>query len=110
MGAHSPQTIAEQAEGPNADSLSRVVLGALPRGHKVRPLVAEFGHYITVYADPQVCGQLVDSSLFPVLVRACSRAACCSSFLLMPSSVAEGSLEVNRFSTNNSLENNNLFQ
>ena len=28
----------------------------------------------------------------------------------MPSSVAEGSLEVNRFSANNSLENNNLFQ
>ena len=53
MGAHSPQTVAEQAEGPNSDSLSRVVLGALPRGHKVKPLVAEFGHYITVYADPQ---------------------------------------------------------
>jgi hypothetical protein len=45
--------MAEQAEGPTSDSLSRVVLGALPRGHKVRPLVAEFGHYITVYADPQ---------------------------------------------------------
>lgn len=50
---HLKRYVAEQAEGPTSDSLSRVVLGALPRGHKVKPLVAEFGHYITVYVDPQ---------------------------------------------------------
>lgn len=53
MGAHAPDTLAEQAEGPTKDRLSRLVLGALPRGQKVKPLVNEFGSYLTVFADPQ---------------------------------------------------------
>ena len=53
QGAHLPDTILEQAEGPAREKLSRIILGALPRGHKVKPLVAEFGTYLTVFADPQ---------------------------------------------------------
>jgi hypothetical protein len=53
LGATAPETLLEQAEGPDPSPLSRIVLGALPRGHKVKPLVAEFGTYLTVFADPQ---------------------------------------------------------
>ena len=53
MGASSPQTIAEQTEQPASSHLSRLVLGALPRGHRLKPLVAEYGHYVTFFADPQ---------------------------------------------------------
>eukprot|EP00435_Cladocopium_sp_Y103_P041856 s106_g11.t1 len=53
LGAHSPENMQQQALGPTRDRLSRLVLGALPRGHKVRPLVSEYGHYNTVYVDPQ---------------------------------------------------------
>ena len=53
MGAHAPETLAEQAEGPTKDKLTRIVLGALPRGHKVKPLVSEFGDYVQVLTDPQ---------------------------------------------------------
>ena len=52
-GAHAPSSLTEQLEGPTKDRLNRIVLGALPRGHKVKPLVAEYGQYITVYANPQ---------------------------------------------------------
>ena len=53
LGATAPDTLLEQAEGPDPSPLSRLVLGALPRGHKVKPLVAEFGTYMKVFADPQ---------------------------------------------------------
>ena len=41
LGAVALDTMADQAE--SATTNSRLVLGALPRGHKVKPLVAEFG-------------------------------------------------------------------
>ena len=53
QGAHLPETLMEQATGPDRDKLSRIVLGALPRGQRVKPLVAEFGSYITIFVDPQ---------------------------------------------------------
>ena len=54
LGAAAPDTMAEQAESATTNTpLSRLVLGALPRGHKVKPLVAEFGDYISVFTDPQ---------------------------------------------------------
>lgn len=53
FGASSPDTIAEQATTSDASKLSRLVMGALPRGHKVKPLVAEFGTYVLVFTDPQ---------------------------------------------------------
>ena len=52
-GAQAPQTLSEQAEGPTKEKLSRIVLGAFPRGHKLKPLVAEFGSYSTISVDPQ---------------------------------------------------------
>ena len=53
FGASSPDTIAEQAATSEAAKLSRLVLGALPRGHKVKPLIAEYGTYVMVFTDPQ---------------------------------------------------------
>ena len=53
FGAQAPQTMAQQAESASSEKLSRIVLGALPRGHKLKPLVAEFGAYVTVFLDPQ---------------------------------------------------------
>ena len=54
LGAVAPDTMADQAESATTNApLSRLVLGALPRGHKVKPLVAEFGDYIPVFTDPQ---------------------------------------------------------
>lgn len=31
----------------------RIILGCLPRGNKVKPLVAEYGHYIAAFCNPQ---------------------------------------------------------
>ena len=46
--------MADEAESATTNApLSRLVSGALPRGHKVKPLVAEFGDYISVFTDPQ---------------------------------------------------------
>ena len=52
-GATAPETLFEQAEGPDPSPLTQIVLGALPRGHRVKPLVADFGTYLTVFANPQ---------------------------------------------------------
>ena len=53
LGATAPDVLLVQAEGPDPSPLTRIVLGALLRGHKINPLVAEFGTYLTVFADPQ---------------------------------------------------------
>ena len=41
----------QQAEQP---SLHRIILDALPRGKKFKPLVSEYGAYITILHDPRV--------------------------------------------------------
>ena len=53
MGALASTTLAEQVQQPDADSAGRIALGALPRGTKVRPLVAEFGHFVAAIAPLQ---------------------------------------------------------
>ena len=53
LGASTTDTLAKQAEEPADPQISRVMFGALPRGQRVKPLVAEYGHFITVFADPQ---------------------------------------------------------
>ena len=70
MGATSPDTIAEQAEDSANPHLSRIVLGALPRGHRLKPLVAEFGSFVTVFTDPQKPADL--EKLLQTLARSLS--------------------------------------
>ena len=53
LGVTALDTLLEQAEGPDPSPISRLALGALPRRHKVKPWVAEFGTYWQVFADPQ---------------------------------------------------------
>ena len=45
-----PETLGEAMMQPNA-ALSRMVLGALPRGKKAKPLVQEFGSYVALFAE-----------------------------------------------------------
>ena len=49
-------------EQPDAHEAGRIALGALPRGVRVKPLVAEFGHYEAVVAPLQQT-QAVESHL-----------------------------------------------
>ena len=53
MGALVSTTLAEQMQHPDADAAGRIALGALPRGTKVRPLVAEFGGFVAAVAPLQ---------------------------------------------------------
>jgi len=53
FGAIFSTTLSEQVEQPDADAAGRIALGALPRGAKIRPLVAEFGNYVAVVAPTQ---------------------------------------------------------
>ena len=48
FGAVFSSTLSEQLQQPDADAAGRMALGALPRGAKVKPLVAEFGRFIAV--------------------------------------------------------------
>ena len=52
-GAMESHTLAEQVEQPDATEAGRIALGALPRGAKIKPLVAEFGHFVAAVAPPQ---------------------------------------------------------
>ena len=45
-GAIESTTMEQQVAQPDGDAAGRIALGSLPRGAKVKPLVAEFGHYI----------------------------------------------------------------
>jgi hypothetical protein len=53
FGAIFSSTLKEQLQQPDADAAGRIALGALPRGTKVKPLVAEFGKFTAVVAPPQ---------------------------------------------------------
>jgi hypothetical protein len=57
LGAIETETLEKhvKAEGK---SLNRVVIGAMPRGRHVKPLVSEFGEYINVILPPQYDSQL----------------------------------------------------
>ena len=53
QGAILSTTLAEQIQQPDADAAGRIALGSLPRGTKVRPLVAEFGTFVAAVAPTQ---------------------------------------------------------
>ena len=58
QGAILSTTLAEQIQQPDADAAGRIALGSLPRGTKVRPLVAEFGNFVAAVAPPQQTGAI----------------------------------------------------
>ena len=53
MGAKITETLQEQLVDHQDSGTNRLVLGALPRGRKVKPLVSEFGTYKFCVSDPQ---------------------------------------------------------
>ena len=53
FGAVVSTTLSEQVTHPDADAAGRIALGALPRGAKIKPLVAEFGHHVQAIAPAQ---------------------------------------------------------
>ena len=53
MGATITETLEEQLQDSQDSAADRLVLSALPRGRKVKPLVAEFGSYKFCIIDPQ---------------------------------------------------------
>ena len=53
MGAKITETLPEQLVDHQDSGTNRLVLGALPRGRKVKPLVSEFGTYKFCVSDPQ---------------------------------------------------------
>ena len=61
-GALQPHTLAEQVNQPHHEAAGRLVLGALPRGLRVKPLVAEFVDYVQVCSPPQ-SPELIDDYL-----------------------------------------------
>ena len=52
LGATETETLDLQAQAPGK-SMNRVVMGALPRGKHVKPLVSIFGEYINLILAPQ---------------------------------------------------------
>ena len=59
-GAVFANTLAEQIEQPDASVAGRISLGALPRGAKLRPLVAEFGHFAEAVSPAQMSNTVED--------------------------------------------------
>eukprot|EP00435_Cladocopium_sp_Y103_P051887 s469_g16.t1 len=53
FGTISSSSLEQQITQPDADSAGRIALGALPRGAKVKPLVAEYGRFLAVVAPTQ---------------------------------------------------------
>ena len=53
MGARQRSTLQEQMNIETDTKTDRIVLGCLPRGNKVKPLVAEYGNYILAFCNPQ---------------------------------------------------------
>ena len=53
MGATITETLEQQLNDSQDSAADHLVLGALPRGRKIKPLVAEFGAYKFGVSDPQ---------------------------------------------------------
>ena len=53
MGAMQHTTLQQQMINETDTKTDRIVLGCLPRGNKVKPLVAEYGNYILAFCNPQ---------------------------------------------------------
>ena len=52
-GAVQSNNLEQQLQQPDADAAGRIALGSLPRGAKVKPLVAEFGSFTAAIAPLQ---------------------------------------------------------
>ena len=52
-GAVQSNNLEQQLQQPDADAAGRIALGSLPRGAKVKPLVAEFGSFTAAVAPLQ---------------------------------------------------------
>ena len=53
LGAKITETLEEQLQDKLDAQTDRLILGALPRGRKIKPLVAEYGTYKFAVLDPQ---------------------------------------------------------
>ena len=62
MRALGSAALEEQLQQPDSHEAGRIALGALPRGAKIKPLVAEFGHFEAAIAPVQQTS-LVDNLL-----------------------------------------------
>ena len=65
MGANMSDTLQQQMDIGLDTATNRIVLGCLPRGNKVKPLVAEYDHYIVALCNPQD-NKAVDKTLQPL--------------------------------------------
>ena len=52
-GCNEPATLQEQVEVAPLTNFQRYIFDALPRSSKIKPLVAEFGHFLTLGVNPQ---------------------------------------------------------
>ena len=63
MGAVSIESFHKQIELQQSTQQRRIAMGALPRGNKIKPLVAEFQRYDTLPCDPQQQPKQIDAKL-----------------------------------------------
>ena len=63
MGAVSIESFHKQIELQQSTQQRRIAMGALPRGNKIKPLVAEFQCYDTLPCDPQQQPKQIDAKL-----------------------------------------------
>ena len=63
MGAVSIESFHKQIELQQSTQQRRIAMGALPRGNKIKPLVAEFQRYDTLPCDPQQQPKQIEAKL-----------------------------------------------
>ena len=63
LGAVSIESFHKQIELQQSTQQRRIAMGALPRGNKIKPLVAEFQRYDTLPCDPQQQPKQIDAKL-----------------------------------------------
>ena len=62
-GAVHNENLQQQMQNSSSTHQRRIAMGALPRGNKLKPLVAEFATYRTAFCDPQKQPKQLDSVL-----------------------------------------------
>ena len=63
LGAISIQDFQQQTVLQQSTQQRRIAMGALPRGNKIKPLVAEFQKYETFFCDPQQQPKQIESKI-----------------------------------------------
>ena len=63
LGAISIQDFQQQTVLQQSTQQRRIAMGALPRGNKIKPLVAEFQRYETIFCDPQQQPKQIEAKL-----------------------------------------------